>query len=350
MIRETWLSKDYLYQLTRTTHLNALQAVELAIREGSLQAAADKLGITPAAVGQRIRSLERYLDTDLVLRGRSGLRPTPALERTLDDLRSAFAALDRVTDSLDFQRTAEIHIVADPDWSDLWLTPRLKAFCEANPNIHFNINGEGDVPMRLGAADVIIDRNPHGRASNGEILYREAFLPVGSPETAGRISDPYLTKAEDGTPRYLPVGTLGDSERMWRHSQKDSLEGFPLLHIKPRSDAPDTPNWADWLKSFPYERTEPLRGIQYALVRNALDGVRSNAGLLVCGLSCILDELRSENLSLPFPARESLEAAHPYRFSVRSEIRTRPQVSRFLEWLVAEANLTKAQMDSARTA
>ncbi len=332
--------------MARTTHLNALQALEMAIREGSLQAAARRLGITPAAVGQRIRALERFLDTDLLLRGRSGLRPTPALQATIDDLHTAFAALDRVAEGLDFQRTAEIHIVADPDWSDLWLTPRLERFRAEHPNIQFNVNGEGDVPMRLGAADITIDRDPEGRARDGEPIYAEIFLPVGSPENAARISDPYAIKADDGTPRYLPVGTIGDTERMWRHSQQGSLEGFPLLHIKPRPDAPDTPDWADWLAEFPYERTSPERGMKYALVRDALEGVKSNAGLLVCGLSCVIDNLERGALSLPFPGHECLRARHPYRLKARTEATTRPQVRRFIDWLFAEAAATKARMDA----
>lgn len=332
--------------MSRTTHLNALQALEMAIREGTLQGAAKRLGITSAAVGQRIRSLERFLDTDLLLRGRSGLRPTPALQATLADLQAAFAALDRVSDRLDFQRTAEIHIVADPDWSDLWLTPRLARFRQAFPNILFNVNGEGDVPLRLGAADVVIDRDPDGRTAGGDILYHEVFLPVGSPENAARISNPFLTTQKDGTPRYLPVGTLDDSQRVWRHSREGSLEGFPLLHITPRHDAPDTPTWSDWLAVYPHDRTAPDRGVKYALVRNALDGVRSNAGLLVCGLSCVLDGLEQGTLSLPFPARESLTAKHPYRVQVRTEIKTRPQVSRFLAWLTDEAAATRAKMET----
>lgn len=332
--------------MTRTTHLNALQALEMAIREGSLQGAAKRLGITPAAVGQRIRTLERFLDTDLILRGRSGLRPTPVLEAALEDLQLAFSALDRVSDGLDFQRTAEIHIVADPDWSDLWLTPRLVRFRESYPHIFFNVNGEGDVPMRLGAADLVIDRDPAGRAASGDILYYEHFLPVGSPETAGRISDPYLMETDDERPRYLPVGTLGDGDRVWRHSREGSLEGFPLLHITPRHDAPDTPDWSNWLEVYPYERTSPDRGVKYALVRNALEGVKSNAGLLVCGLSCIHSGLEEGSLSLPFPARESLAAKHPYRISVRPEISARPQVLRFLEWLNEEASATRAEIEA----
>jgi len=330
--------------MSRVTHLNSLQALELAIREGSLQAAAYRLGITPAAVGQRIRALEQFLDTDLVLRGRSGLRPTPALEAALEDLQIAFAALDRVSVSLDFQRTAEIHVVADPDWSDLWLRPRLARFQEEHPNINFNVNGEGDVPIRLGAPDVTIDRDPAGRAKDGDVLYHEVFLPVGSPETAGRFLDPYLTTTRDGTPRYLPVGTLSAGQGSWRHSEVGSLEGFPLLHISPRPDAPETPGWTDWLAKYPYERTSPDRGVKFALVRNALESVKSDAGYVVCGLSCVLEGLETGSLKLPFPAHESLEAKHPYRIKIRNEIRSRPQAARFIEWLRDEAANTVADI------
>ncbi len=331
--------------MTRTTHLNALQALEMAIREGSLQAAAQRLGITPAAVGQRIRALEQFLDTDLLLRGRSGLRPTAALEASLDDLHAAFAALDRVANGLDFQRTAEIHIVADPDWSDLWLAPRLERFRADHPNIRFNVNGEGDVPMRLGAADLIIDRDPKGRASEGDPLYDEIFLPVGSPENAARISDPFSVKADDGTPRYLPTGSLNDKERLWRHTEKGSLEGYPLLHIKPRPDAPDTPGWPDWLAAFPHERTSPERGVQYALVRNALEGVKWNAGLLVCGLSCVLEDLKKGELNLPFSSKDYLRAKHSYRLATRPELKSRPQACRFIDWLHVEAAKTRDEME-----
>ena len=93
--------------MSAASHLKSLQALEMAIRVGSLTGAADQLGITPAAVGQRIRTLEVYLERDLLMRGRSGLKPTADLDHALADLTTAFAALERVTESLDFQRVAE---------------------------------------------------------------------------------------------------------------------------------------------------------------------------------------------------------------------------------------------------
>ncbi len=318
----------------------------MALREGSFRSAAKRLGITPAAVGQRIRALETFLGTDLILRGRSGLQPTPALRVALPDLEAGFQRLDRVAEALDFQRTAEIHIVADPDWSELWLVPKLEAFRAAFPNILFNVNGRGEVPMRLGAADIFIDRDPEGRAAGGEALFREVFLPVGSPENVRRISEPYLTKSDDPSPRYLPVGTLSDGQKTWRHSKIGSLEGFPLLHVQPPPSAASVPGWVDWLAQFPYERTAPDRGVRYAHVRVALDGVRSNVGLMVSGLSYILDEIEAGMLSLPFPASECLIAEHPYRIRLRDAAQVRPQITKFVEWLKSECAALDARMEA----
>ena len=87
-----------------TTHLKSLQALELAVRTGSFKAAAETLGITPAAIGQRIRSLEDCLGTDLLVRGRSGLQPTRELELALSELQTAFKALDNTTEILDYMK------------------------------------------------------------------------------------------------------------------------------------------------------------------------------------------------------------------------------------------------------
>ena len=73
-----------------TSHLKSFQALDLAIRTGSLKGAADLLAITPAAVGQRIKTLEDYLGLDLVVRGRSGLRPTAGRREFLAWVRIAW--------------------------------------------------------------------------------------------------------------------------------------------------------------------------------------------------------------------------------------------------------------------
>src|SRR5262249_40546721 len=98
--------KDFLYHhcMTPPSHLKSLQAIELALRLGSLTKAADALSITPAAAGQRIKSLEDYLGLELIVRGRSGLKPTPALSGALNHLRAAFRELEVFAERMDVQR------------------------------------------------------------------------------------------------------------------------------------------------------------------------------------------------------------------------------------------------------
>jgi LysR family transcriptional regulator, glycine cleavage system transcriptional activator len=300
--------------MAAASHLKSLQALEMAIRVGSLTGAADHLGITPAAVGQRIRALEDYLGTDLLLRGRSGLTPTPVLEGALGDLKAAFAALDRVSESMDFQRVTEIHIVADPDWSELWLLPRLAAFRAENPNILFCINGAGDVPLRLGAPDCRIEYADPGR---GEELFRDCLLPVTGPDNLRRMAD-------------------------W--DAQMPLEGMPFLHLEAQRDDRARPGWPDWVERFGHRREGAGRGVHYRHARLALEAVRNNVGFLICGLSLVEEDIAQGRIMLPYPADQSLPAPRPYMLTVTAHGAVRPQMQRFLDWLRDQARLTRQSL------
>ena len=299
--------------MTSVTHLKSLQALELAVREGSLTAAAVRLGITPAAVGQRIRSLEDYLGTDLLLRGRSGLQPTPELQQALADLRAGFAALERVVETLDFQRVSEIHVVADPDWADLWLAPRLPKFRAEYPNILFCVNGDGDIPLRIGSPDLqIVCGNEPGIA-----LLRDVIVPVTGPDNSRRLAD-------------------------W--DTQHEMEGMPLLHLKRQRDEEDYPGWVDWFKAFGHRAFGNDRGIHYPNARLALEAVRENVGFLVCGLSLMLRDLETKSMVHPFPLSQNLVAPFPYRVRMSAHAENRPQILRFVEWLQLESRETQRKI------
>ena len=300
--------------MSSTTHLKSLQALELAIRSGSLKAAADHLGITPAALGQRIRALEDYLGADLLVRGRSGLQPTPGLTHALSDLQTAFAALERVSETLDFLRVSEIQVVADADWAELWLAPRLAAFRDAHPSILFCINGAGDVPLRIGAPDI---RIAYGGGSD-EPLFTDRLLPVSGPDNLRRLRD-----------RYLANGTM---------------EGMPLLHLKVQEEA-DHPGWGEWFQKFGQRESGHDRGVRYQHARVALEAVRQEVGYLVCGLSMVQRDLESESVFNLFPMGQYLLAPHPYRMRLRPDVEKRPQLQRFVAWLRNEARETRSHIE-----
>lgn len=299
------------------SHLKSLQALEMAIRVGSLKDAADELGITPAAVGQRIRSLEDFLGTDLLMRGRSGLQPTADLSRTLADLKFAFAALDRVTEQLDFQRVTEIHIVADGDWTELWLLPRLEEFRKENPGILFCINGSGDVPLRLGAPDCRIELSA---TDKGETLFRDVLLPVVSP---------------------------GNIHRLLTDDGQVSLEGMPFVHLEAQRDDPSVPGWQDWVARYGYREKGAEHGVHYRNARRALAAVRQDVGFLVCGLSLLEKDISEGTVICPFPADQSLIAPKAYTLSVNAHGAIRPQLQRFCDWLKGQALQTQKRLDQA---
>jgi LysR family glycine cleavage system transcriptional activator len=296
------------------THLRSLQALEMAVRKGSLNAAAGELGITPAAVGQRIKMLEDYLGLDLLVRGRSGIRPTRALEAAIAHLNAAFREVDTAVQILDFQRVHEVHIVADTDWAELWLRPRLPRFRDIHPNIRFCINGVGDVPVRLGEADCEVwFGEPRGTGAE-VVLFRDYLVPISSPENTTRISK-------------LPKG--------------ERLEGFPLLHLDCYNADPNAIGWPEWIRRYGYRSTAPGRGIRYRKVIHALEAVYSNAGLMVCGLALIEAARKAEKVSLPFPISQGAWSGHAYCMSFRESALRRSQTAQFQDWVLEEAALTK---------
>lgn len=305
--------------MTTPTHLRSFQALDAALRYGSLTAAADRLSITPAAVGQRIKVLEDYLGMDLLTRGRSGLSPAPAVAPLVDRLRTAFRELELVAEALDLQRGHEIHVAALTDVAELWLKPRLDRFRAQHPNILFCINGEGDAPLRLGPVDCEISFGPATEEPNRDSLFRDFIVPIGSPENVRRIA---------------------------RTAERDRLEGFPLLHLDFYKDDPAAPDWPDWVRLEGFRRTSPQRGIRFQRIAPVLEAVRADAGLALCGLALIGEAVDDGTVSLPFPLSTGRWTDHVFQARFRADCLARSQVRRFRHWLAQEAEQTRAGLES----
>jgi LysR family glycine cleavage system transcriptional activator len=306
------------------THLKSLQALEMAIRRGSLKAAADALAITPAAVGQRIKALEDYLGFQLLLRGRAGLQLPPELQGALPHLVSAFRALDLAVEQLDMQRGHEIQIAAAPDFADLWLAPRLAGFRRDNPQVRFCVNGEGDAPLRLGPADCEITFDAWHEQDRTDLLFRDYLLPISSPSTQRRI---------EKLPRRI------------------RLEGFPLLHLDFYRNDPKALNWPAWIAANRLKRTAPERGIRFQRIVRAVDAVLVNAGLSICGLALLAERIDDRSLTMPFPVATGNWTSHGFQARFRADALARPQVRRFRQWLTQESRATAAWLtEMARAA
>ena len=301
------------------THLRALQALELAIRKGSMKDAAASLSISPAALGQRVRALEDYLGYDLLVRGRSGIRPTRELDGALAHLKAGFRELETVAEILDFQRESEIHLSADSDWADLWLKPRIHAFREENPSTLICINGVGDAPTRPGQVECAIWFGPEDPKIEGLPLFRDYLVPVSSPINNVRISA-------------LPRETR--------------LEGFPLLHLDCYAEDGGAIGWPDWVGRYGYRKTSPELGIRYRKVQHALEAVYANAGLMLCGLALIQPMVADGRLQIPFPIAEGEWSNHAYRVRFAPRVEERESCRRFRSWLIEQAEATERGLHS----
>jgi LysR family glycine cleavage system transcriptional activator len=304
-------------------YLRSLQALELAVRQGSFTLAAEVLGITPAAVGQRVKALEDYLGVELLLRGRSGIQPAPGLVSALPHLRQGFDELEAAARELDLQRGHELHIAAASDFVELWLAPRLARFRAENPNVRFCINGEGDAPMRLGRVDCEISYGPPGEGDLTDLLFRDYVLPIASPTNVARTA---------------------------QIAARDRLEGFPLVHLDFYKDDPAGLSWPEWVAAHGAVRSAPERGMRFRRITAALDAVTANAGVTVCGLALLAERLDAGDIALPFGRLAGRWSVHGFVARYRGDVVSRRHLQRFRAWLSAEARATADWLDRVAAA
>lgn len=289
-----------------------MQALVTAVQQRSFNAAAEVLGITPAAVGQRVKALEDYLGIELLTRGRDGIRPTNALEAALPDLHRAFELLASAMDELEFQRQQEIYISAPADLAELWLEPRLVAFRQANPQISIDVNGvKGS--SRRNNVDCEIGFGQLSNKQHSDLLFRDYVLPIGSPLNVARLS-----QADPDT----------------------CLEGFPILHMDIYQGDPADLSWVNWVKEHAIQRTAPERGMRFQSVTAVLNAVRADAGLALCGVGLVQQQLEAGEIGLPFTRSCGLWSAYGVTAHYRSDGLNRTHLQRFRKWLVEEGEKT----------
>lgn len=282
------------------------------------------LAITPAAVGQRVKALEEYLGVDLLVRGRSGLQPTPELSAALPHLHAAFFELGQAADLLELQRRQQISIAAASDIVDLWLEPRLLEFRTKHPNIELNINGQRERPRGMGVADCEIFFGPVAIAGlsddrTSELLFHDHVLPVTSLENERRVA------------------ALGGATR---------LEGFPLLHVDFYRNDSQSLKWSEWLASQRLVRTAPDRGIRFQRIAPAIDAVIANSGFALCGIALLREMIDAGRLSLPFPISTGRRTSHAFQVRFRAETLRRPQLRRLRQWLLDKGAETRCWIDN----
>lgn len=128
-----------------TIRQNALEGVEafLAVaRRRSFRAAAVDLGVTPSAVSQAVRALERRVGATLFVRTTRSVGLTEAGQTFLDGAGPAFEALvsaGAAARDLAQRPAGRLRLTVPPSVAPLILEPAIASFCQAYPEIELEI-------------------------------------------------------------------------------------------------------------------------------------------------------------------------------------------------------------------
>jgi LysR family glycine cleavage system transcriptional activator len=296
-------------------HLNALRAFEASARHESFSAAAAELHVTPAAVGQLVRTLEESLGTALFHRGTSGrtrLAPTEAALRALPDIRAGF---DRL--SLGVARLKEgspsgvLTVTVSPAFAAKWLLPRIERFQAAFP----------ETDVRLDVSIEILDFATRG-------------VDIGVRYGTG--SWPGLTAEKLMDEEIYPVC----SPALLRHNRRlrkpSDLAGLKLIHDLSVDARSGFATWSAWLAKAGAE-VETKRGLRInnsaAVLQAAIDG----HGVALARSPMARDDLAAGRLVRLFPDIE-FASALAYYVVYRPECATLPRLVAFRDWLLGEAS------------
>jgi LysR family glycine cleavage system transcriptional activator len=90
------LKGDRMATPVRMLPLNALRSFDAAARRLSFAAAAEELGVTPAAVSVQVRRLEEWVGAPLFVRGHRSIALSPAGRKLAPRLTALFAEMQRL--------------------------------------------------------------------------------------------------------------------------------------------------------------------------------------------------------------------------------------------------------------
>ena len=173
-------------------HLNGLRAVEAAGRLGSLQTAADELGVTIGAVSQQIIKTEKQLGRTLFERSPRGLVASEFGATFLPRLKAGFELLDQAVGAARKRDEGILTISVAPVFAARWLVSRLDRFAEQHPGIRLRIDATTTL-VHMDAFDVDIGIRV-GRGDwpgvTAELLLEQEIFPVCAPAMARQLKEP----------------------------------------------------------------------------------------------------------------------------------------------------------------
>lgn len=236
--------------------LNLLVTFDALLREGSVSAAAQRVGLSPSAMSHSLARLRALFGDPLFVRSGVHMRPTPRAEALAGDIR---AALEHVESALmapaDFRPEATkqtLRLSASGDVQFALLPSLLAIVRERAPRLRIDISdlpARDRLPRELASGDLDLAIGPLERGST--TLRRRRLLDTrivaiastNHPRIRGRISlEQYLREGHVAIGGVRPNGALPSPDALLKregfHRRIVARVGNPevALHLVARSD------------------------------------------------------------------------------------------------------------------
>lgn len=169
--------------------LEWVRVFEAAGRTGSFTAAANEVGLTQAAVSQRIAHLESRLGARLFSRQARGVTLTVEGEAWLPYVSRALQGLQRSADELFGKPLAKLVISASASVNQLWIVPRL---ANLGNDAHYQVSlATMTIAPDFARSDAMLEvryGDGHWPGMVSARLYREILCPMAAPGSAAQAT------------------------------------------------------------------------------------------------------------------------------------------------------------------
>lgn len=293
-------------------YLNALRAFEASARHKSFSAAANELNVTPAAVGQLVRTLEDWLGFPLFHRqtnGKNRLITTELAEAALPDIRAGFDKLNLGLEKLKQNAQSGIlTITVSPAFAEKWLLPKIDHFQKQYPEIDLRLD------INLKSIDFLEQKIDIGvRYGAGKWLGLEAIKLMD--EDIYPVCSPNFLKNH---PELVGV---------------DGLKHVTLIHDLSMEAYENFPGWGLWFQNMDMGNVNTTRGMKINSSAAVLQAAIEGQGVALARSVMVQNDVQSGRLIRLFP---EMQMPSPFSYFVvyRHEFTNLPKVRLFLNWLL----------------
>jgi LysR family glycine cleavage system transcriptional activator len=294
----------------KSSTLGALRFFEAAARHLSFKKAGLELHVTPGAVSQQVKQLEKALRCNLFHRLPRQISLTSEGARFALVVRGALLQLEEEAQALiAMSSPQQIRLRAGPSFALRWLVPRLGRFYARHPHVKLFVTAAyGEVDPTRREFDLAIEL---GRGNwpglHSELLMDEYLTPVASPN--------YLKEHPLKRPSDLAACTLLHDAHAWVAAEKDA-------------------EWRHWLDESNTRGVDSTQGQFFTLANLSLEAALAHQGVAM-GRAALIRELVADG-RLIAPVKLRVKSPTPYCLVYPREVADGPALQAVMQWLREE--------------